>query len=137
MKNTINADISKGAYILEKEQGNLNGIIISTGTEVSIACLVAYNLKRKYNLNVRIVSMPCMELFERQSKEYKEQILPKGYKKIVIEAGSKFGWEKYVYNDSYLFTINTFGKSGPKDQVLEYMKFDYMTIENGIYNLIR
>ena len=137
MGNTVNADVSKGAYILEREQGNLNGIIISTGTEVSTACLVAYNLKRKYNLNVRVVSMPCMELFEKQPKEYKEQILPTGCKKIVIEAGSKFGWEKYVYNDSYLFTINTFGISGPKDQVLEYMKFDYMTIENGIYNLIR
>lgn len=137
MKNTANADVSKGAYILELEQGNLDGIIIATGTEVSTASLVAYNLKRKYDLNIRVVSMPCMELYEKQSKEYKEQILPTGYKKIVIEAGSKFGWEKYVYNDSYLFTINNFGVSGPKDQVLEHMKFDYMSIENGIYNLVK
>ena len=136
-KNTVNADVSKGAYILEEEQGKLNGIIIATGTEVSTALLLAHNLKRKYDLNVRVVSMPCMELFEKQPKEYKESVLPVGYKKFVIEAGSKFGWEKYVYNDSYLFTIDNFGVSGPKDQVLEYMKYDYMTMENNIYNLIK
>lgn len=134
LNETINADVSKGAYILEKEQGILNGIIIATGTEVHTALLVAHNLKRKYDLNIRVVSMPCMELFEEQNNEYRDLILPKNYKIVVIEAGSKFGWEKYTNN---LFTINSFGVSGPKDQVLEYMKFDYNTIENGVYNIIR
>ena len=81
--------------------------------------------------------MPCMELFESQPSEYKEYVLPNGFKRFVIEAGSKFGWEKYVYNEQCLFTINDFGVSGPSSQVLEYMKFDYNTIENGIYNLIK
>ena len=122
---------------MKKEEGELNGIIIATGTEVHTALTVAHNLKRKYDLNVRVVSMPCKELFEQQNKEYKEQILPLGYKKFVIEAGSKFGWEGYVYNENYLFTVNEFGVSGPRDQVLQYLKFDYNTIEDGIYKLMR
>lgn len=137
LENTKDIDISKGAYILKKEEGELNGIIIATGTEVHIALTVAHNLKRKYDLNVRVVSMPCKELFEQQNKEYKEQILPLGYKKFVIEAGSKFGWEGYVYNENYLFAVNEFGVSGPRDQVLQYLKFDYNTIEDGIYKLMR
>ncbi len=137
LNNTKNAHVDKGAYILKQEEGKLNGIIIATGTEVHTALLVSHNLKRKYDKNIRVVSMPCKDIFEKQSKEYKEQILPLGYKKFVIEAGSKLGWESYVYNESYLFTINDFGISGPKDQVLDYMHFDYNTIENGIYDLIK
>lgn len=137
LNETKNADISRGAYILKPEQGNLNGIIIATGTEVHTALLVSYNLKRKYDLNIRVVSMPCMELFEEQPSNYKEYILPTGFKRFVIEAGSKFGWEKYVYNEQCLFTINNFGVSGPSSQVLEYMRFDYNTIETKIYELIK
>lgn len=137
LQGTINAHVDKGAYIVKKEEGILKGIIIATGTEVSTAMLVAHNLKRKYDIDIRVVSMPCKEIFEIQSKEYKEQILPPGYKKFVIEAGAKFGWEGYVYNDTYLFTADNFGVSGSKDQVLEHMKLDYPTIENGIYNLIK
>lgn len=137
LNETKNIDISRGAYILKPEQGNLNGIIIATGTEIHTALLVAYNLKRKYDLNIRVVSMPCMELFEEQPNNYKEYVLPTGYKRFVIEAGSKFGWEKYVYNEECLFTINTFGVSGPSSQVLEYMKFDYNTIETKIYELVK
>ena len=129
-------DVSKGAYVL-KDYDKIDGIIIATGTEVHTALAVSYNINRKYNLNLRVVSMPCKDLFEKQSDEYKNMILPSGYKKFVIEAGSKLGWEGYVYNEKYLFTINDFGVSAPRSQVLEYMKFDYNTIENGIYNLLK
>lgn len=137
LEQTKNAPVNKGAYILKKEEDKLDGIIIATGTEVHTALLVSHNLKRKYDKNIRVVSMPCKELFEKETKEYKETVLPLGYKKFVIEAGSKLGWESYVYNESYLFTVNDFGVSGPRDQVLEHMHFDYNTIENGIYNLIK
>lgn len=137
LSTTKHGDVGSGAYIVRQEDENLNGIIIATGTEVHTAILIAHNLKRKYNLNIRVVSMVCKELFEQQLKEYKEAILPRGYKKFVIEAGSKQGWEGYVYNNDYLFTVNEFGASGPRDQVATHMHFDYNTLENGIYNLLK
>lgn len=137
LASTKNAPVNKGAYIVREPKEGLKGILIATGSEVSTAYIIAYNLKRKYQIELRVVSMPCMELFEQQSKEYKEQILPTEHKKIVIEAGSKFGWEKYVYHDSYLLTIDQFGASGTKDQVLKQLNFDYQTLEDKVYNLIR
>lgn len=134
---TKNGAVNGGGYIVRQENGKLDGIIIASGTEVHTAIYVAHNLKRKYDLNIRVVSMVCKELFEIQLPAYKEAILPKGYKKFVIEAGSKQGWEGYVYGDEYLFTVDQFGVSGPKDQVLEHMHFDYNTIEEGIYNLLK
>ena len=137
LETTKHGDVASGGYIVRHEEGKLAGIIIAIGTEVDTAIIVAHNIKRKYNLDLRVVSMVCRELFEQQLTEYKEAILPRGYKKFVIEAGSKLGWEGYVYNNDYLFTVDKFGVSGPRDQVLEYMKFDYNTIENGIYNLLK
>lgn len=134
---TKKGDVGSGGYVVWPENGKLDGIIIATGTEVHTAIYIAHNLKRKYDLNIRVVSMVCKELFEQQLPAYKEAILPKGYKKFVIEAGSKQGWEGYVYNNDYLFTVNEFGVSGPRDQVLEHMHFDYNTLENGIYNLLK
>ena len=134
---TKKADVKRGAYILKKEEGPLNGIIIATGTEISTAMNVYNNLKRKFDLNLRVVSMPCMELFLEQSKEYQDEILPLGFKKIVIEAGSSFGWEKFVYNNNYLITLDKFGVSGSKDEVLKYMNFDYNSIEERIIKLIK
>ena len=134
---TKKGDVGSGGYIVRQEDGKLDGIIIASGTEIYTAFLVAHNIKRKYNLNLRVVSMVCRELFEQQLPEYKNAILPRGYKKFVIEAGSKLGWEGYVYSNDYLFTVDKFGVSGPRDQVLDYMKFDYNTIEDGIYNLLK
>jgi len=134
---TKKANVEKGAYILKKEEGTLNGILISTGTELSTALTVSSNLKRKFDLNLRVVSMPCMELFIKQTKAYQDEILPIGFKKIVIEAGSSFGWEKFVYNNNYLITLDKFGVSGSKDEVLKYMDFDYNSIEERIIKLIK
>jgi len=137
LKETNNIGVYKGAYVLKKEEGKLDAIIIATGSEVHTAYVLANNLKRNYDINLRVVSMTCMELFEKQTAEYKESVLPKGYKKIVIEAGSSFGFEKYVYSDKYLITLNKFGISGPKDEVLKFMEFDYETIEKRVLSLIK
>lgn len=134
---TKHGDVGSGGYVVRQENGPLHGIIIASGTEVHTALIVAHNIKRKYDLNLRVVSMVCKELFEQQLPEYKNAILPRGYKKFVIEAGSKLGWEGYVYSDDYLFTVDEFGVSGPRDQVLEHMHFDYNTIENKIYDLLK
>ena len=90
-----------------------------------------------YKLDIRVVSMPNRELFLRQSKEYQEEILPKGYRVIVIEPASKQGWEGFVYNDKYLITIDKFGYSGTKEEVNNEMEFSYDQILKRIIKLLK
>ena len=129
--------VEKGAYIIFSERNQLQAILIATGTEVHTAIHIAYDLYQAYHIGIRVVSMPCMEKFLSQSKEYQEDILPTGYKKIVIESGSSFGWEKFVYNEKYLICLQNFGFSGSKDEVLKEMNFDYETIKNRVVNLLK
>ncbi|MDD3453528.1 MAG: transketolase [Bacilli bacterium] len=136
MKNSSKTEISKGAYIIEKEKNDLKGIIIATGTDVYTAFYIANDIYRELNISLRVISMPNRELFLKQDKKYQEEILPKGYKKFVIEAGSSLGWEQFVYDEKYLFTLNKFGISGTKDDVLKYMNFDYEAIKTKIINLL-
>ena len=124
-------NIELGAYII-KDYEKIDGIIISTGTDVHTAIYISNSLEKEYNLKLRVVSMPSRELFEKQSNEYKENILPKGYKKFVIEAGTKQGYEGYVYSDKYLCTIENFGTSGKKDDVLKYCSFDFESLKEKI-----
>lgn len=125
-------NVAYGGYIIQKEQGQLHGILISTGSEISIALHVAEDLEKEMGVHLRVVSMPCRELFLLQTKEYRESVLPKGCKTFVIEAGSKLGWEGFVYNDDYLCTIDSFGVSGTKEEVLRAVQFDYPTIKSRI-----
>lgn len=128
--------VKKGAYIVRKEKKKLFGIIISTGSEVSLAVSIAEKLSLK-GMEIRVVSMPCMRLFEEQPKTYKEQILPIGYKTFVIERASKFGWHKYVYNDKYIMGIDEFGYSGKSEDVLEKLKLDDDSIYRRIEKLLK
>lgn len=129
--------VKHGGYIVRKEAKNLHGIIIATGSEVQTALAVAAQLYAKYKLDIRVVSMPSIELFESQPKAYQEQILPKTIKKIVIEASSSYSWYKYVYNEDYLITIDKFGASGTPEQVLEYCGFDFTTIIERVKKLLK
>lgn len=127
--------VLKGAYIIRKETEKLMGIIIATGTEVHTAIRVANELYKKNHIDLRVVSMPCMELFELQNDDYKKSIIPSGLKTFVIEAGSSFGWEKYVYNNKYLITLNNFGKSGSSNEVLEHFEYTHKQITERILEL--
>lgn len=81
---------------------------------------VAYTEGRK----VRVVSMPSMDVFEEQSEEYKESVLPKSVRKrVAVEALSGFGWERYTGLDGSLVTMNGFGASGPAEKLLEHFGF--------------
>lgn len=128
--------VKKGAYIIRKEKKRLFGIIIATGSEVSLALDIADKLSNK-GMEIRVVSMPCMELFEEQSSNYKEEILPIGYKTFVIERASKFGWHKYVYNDKYIMGIDKFGYSGKSEDVLKKLKLDDESIAKRIEKLLK
>lgn len=135
--NNSSKNISNGGYVIRKEKNKLDGIIIATGTEVHTAIHIAEDLIREQNLDIRVVSMPNRELFLKQNNEYQEEILPKGYKKIVIEAGAQSGWEGFVYRNDYLCTLNKFGTSAKKEAVLKYMNFDYDTIKSKILKLLK
>lgn len=134
--NTDSLNVKKGAYIIKKENKRLHAIIIATGEDVDTALWVSKELYMK-GFDIRVVSMPCMELFEEQSSNYKEEILPLGYKTFVIERASTFGWHKYVYNDKYIVGINKFGLSGKKDEVLTKLKLDDETIMKRIERLLK
>lgn len=121
-------DIKKGAYIIKEEEGELEKIIIATGSEVSLAIEAAKGLK-----GVRIVSMPSMELFDAQSSDYKEKILPRNVRKrISIEAASSFGWHKYVGIDGMTISIDGFGASGKGEEVFERFGFTAERIREKI-----
>ena len=129
-------EVSLGAYIIRKEKEQLHGIIIATGTEVHKACLIAEQLYQSHKLDLRVVSMPCMERFLEQSDEYQKSILPEGVRTIVIEAASSFGWHRFVYSDKYLITVNDFGASGTKDEVLKKFNFDYESLKSRVLDIL-
>lgn len=116
----------KGAYILkDSRNGNPELIIIATGSEVGIA-LEAADILEKEGRKIRVVSMPSMELFEMQSEEYKNKILPDSIRKrISVEALSDFGWYKYIGLDGKSIGMKSFGISAPGKEI--FKTFDITT----------
>ncbi len=107
-----------GGYELRKTNSNPEITLIASGSEVEIA-LNAYDKLKKLNINSKVVSMPCQELFDKQPKEYREKVIEKNSKKISIEASSIFGWEKYVDTDGVSLGLKSFGKSAPYKAIYE------------------
>ena len=120
----------KGAYIIkEASKSTPDMILIASGSEVSLAIEAAKELD-KDNIATRVVSMPCMDVFETQSKEYKEEVLPKTVRnRVAIEALSSFGWDRYTGLDGRVISMNSFGASAPQD--LLFKKFGF-TKENVV-----
>ena len=120
----------KGAYIIkEASKSTPDMILIASGSEVSLAVEAAKELD-KDNIATRVVSMPCMDVFETQSKEYKEEVLPKTVRnRVAIEALSSFGWDRYTGLDGRVISMNSFGASAPQD--LLFKKFGF-TKENVV-----
>ena len=108
-----------GGYELKKTNLNPEVTLIASGSEVQIA-IEALNKLQEININSKVISMPCQELFDKQSKEYKEKIIDKNSIKISIEASSIYGWEKYVGPDGISLGIKSFGKSAPYKKIYEY-----------------
>jgi len=103
---------ARGAYILS-ENGDPQAILIATGSEVHVA-LEAQKLLAKQNVRARVVSMPCRELFESQSSDYKESVLPSRLRaRVAVEAGATLGWGKYVGLDGEVIGLDRFGASAP------------------------
>ena len=107
-------DALKGAYVVsEAKKQEMDGILIATGSEVSLAVEAQAELAKE-GIDVRVVSMPCMELFEEQSADYKESVLPKKVRaRVAVEAAMDFGWGRYVGLDGATVTMEGFGASAP------------------------
>ncbi|SFI65266.1 transketolase [Nitrosomonas sp. Nm34] len=121
--------IDKGAYILsEAADGNPQAIIIATGSEVALA-MAAQKALAAEGIQVRVVSMPCTNLFDRQDQTYKESVLPTGINRVAVEAGVADYWYKYVGFEGEIIGIDTFGESAPAEVLFKYFGF---TVENVI-----
>ncbi|KAA0777424.1 transketolase [Bacillus sp. TE8-1] len=122
-------NLSKGAYVLTETNENPDVILIATGSEVSLAASAKAKLEED-NVSVRIVAMPSWELFDRQSNEYKESVLPSSVtKRVSLEMGVSLGWERYVGQEGKVLSIETFGASGTGAEVMNLFGF---TIENVV-----
>ena len=132
MANQANSSIEKvalGGYILEDCDGTPDLILIGTGTELDLCVQAAKQLSAN-GKKVRVVSMPCVELFDEQSDAYKEEVLPGSVRKrIVVEAAESFGWHRFIGLDGDSVTMNRFGASAPGGTCME--KFGF-TVENVV-----
>ena len=136
LESTSISATSKGGYIVHNEERKLDGVIISTGEEVTLALEVMQLLKEK-GYDLRVVSMPSIERYNNLTKEEKEELLPLGVKKFVIEKGSSYSWYSFVYKDSYLFTLDKFGASGKTEEVNSFYGFTKEEISLKIEALLK
>ena len=119
-------DALKGAYVIaDASKAVPDAIIMASGSEVELAVNAKAELA-KTGIDVRVVSMPCLELFEQQDEAYKEQVLPKAVRaRVAVEAASDFGWGKYVGLDGATVSMKSFGASAPAGTL--FKKFGFTT----------
>lgn len=119
----------KGGYVLEDCEGAADVLLIATGSEVEL-CVKAKAALAEKGVNARVVSMPCMEEFEKQSEEYKASVLPKDVKaRVCVEAGSPYSWYKYAGDNGEIVAMNSFGASGPAGVLFPHFGF---TVDNVV-----
>lgn len=126
--------VKKGAYFT-KESEKAIITLISTGTEVELAMNISNELLKK-NLLVNVVSAPCLDIFDKQSLEYKNKIINKNTLRVAIEAASSYGWHKYLGDDGLFFGIaaNRFGISAPAEEIYKYFG---LTVENIVGEILK
>lgn len=128
----------KGGYIIaESIKAKPDAIIIASGSEVSLAVEAKKELMEK-GFDIRVVSMPCMDIFEQQSDKYKEKILPQTVeKRLVVEAGSSICWGKYLGFKGKSVTIDTFGASAPANVLFKKYGFTVENVVNKALSMLK
>lgn len=127
LKHTNGKYVKYGAYIVRKERYHLDGIIIASGYEVQTALRLSEELFKE-GIDIRVVSMPCYELFLNQNHVYEEKLLPDNVKKIVLEASSNPIGARFATDEKCLIDIKEFGTSASKEDVAKYAGFDDNTL---------
>ncbi|MBR1968696.1 MAG: transketolase [Clostridia bacterium] len=128
----------KGGYILaDSAKKNPDVILIATGSEVNLAVSAKAELATK-GIDARVVSMPCVEDFEKQSEKYKESVLPKAIRaRVAIEAGSPMCWYKYVGMDGKIIGMETFGESAPAKKLFDKYGFTVENVVNAAMEVVK
>jgi len=128
--------VKKGAYVLSPAEEEPSGILMATGSEVQLA-LGAQEALLDQGHDVVVVSMPSVELFEQQSDEYKDSVLPSTLtNRLAVEMGSPFGWDRYVGPEGKTLTLNRFGASGKGEEVVEHLGFTVENVVNEYLSLV-
>ena len=128
--------VSKGAYIISESNLDLDVTIFATGSEVSIAIDAQKKLEQQ-NIGTRIVSVPCMELFDKQSSEYITDILCNSSIKVAIEAAVSFGWDKYIGPHGIFIGMSNFGASAPAPKLFDYFGINVDNVVQQVMKKIK
>ena len=128
--------IDKGGYILsEAAGGKPQAIIIATGSEIGLA-ISAQQALNESGIKVRVVSMPCTSLFDRQDQAYKDSVLLNGVKRVAVEAGTADYWHKYVGLEGAVIGMTTFGESAPASDLFKHFGFTVDNVVKAVKNII-
>ena len=131
-----NNKCSLGAYEILRTNKNIKLTILASGSEVNLAIETSHKLA-KNKIYSKVISMPCQDLFDLQSRSYKQKILGETKLKVSIEAGSTDCWKKYVGNEGFAFGIDEFGRSAPYKDIYKHFGLTTENISKKIKNLIR
>ncbi len=131
------ANISRGGYVLIDCEGTPEGLVIATGSEIGIAAQ-AVNTLKSAGRRVRLISMPCTEVFDAQDDAYRESVLPRAVKtRLAVEAGATLGWWKYVGLEGRVLGIDRFGASGKASDVFPHFGFTADNVERQLRELLQ
>lgn len=130
------AAIRQGGYVLRDTDGEPDVIVIATGSEVELA-VQAHQIAKERGINLRVVSMPCTDIFEKQNRDYQESVLPSHItKRIAIEAGNTAYWYKYVGLDGVVIGMDRYGESAPAEKIYEALNITTQAILDAAQKLI-
>ena len=126
--------IARGGYVLSDAAGP-KAIIIATGSEVSLA-MTAQKLLADAGIAVRVVSMPCTNVFDRQDATYRESVLPKGSRRVAVEAGVTDCWRKYVGLEGAVVGLDRFGESAPAGELFKFFGITAEAVADAVKRVI-
>jgi transketolase len=134
--------VAQGGYVLADADGKRQAILLATGSEVSIA-MQARELLQAEGIGTRVVSMPCWELFEEQEESYRKRVLPGGPVRVAIEAGIRFGWDRWLFGErgkrekSGFIGMHGFGASAPAERLYEEFGITVKDTADKVKSLIK
>jgi transketolase len=126
--------ITKGGYVL-KDMPNFRAVLIATGSEIELAVKAQAQLAEE-GIATRVVSMPCTNVFDRQSADYKTSVLPKGVVRVAVEAGVRDFWRKYVGLEGDVVGMDTFGESAPASDLFKHFGFTVDHVVNTVKGVL-
>jgi len=129
--------VARGGYVLAAEEGPLQVLLMASGSEVPLV-LAAREVLQQQGIATRVVSMPCWELFDEQSQDYRHEVLPPTCSaRLAVEAASAFGWERYVGDDGEILAMDGFGASAPAEQLMRHFGFTIGQVVAKVCQLIK